>query len=72
MIELCQMSLCTGCGACYNACPHNSIEMVPSIGEGFLYPRINQASCISCGVCVKSCPILTPPSKSDVPEVCAA
>ena len=72
MIKLCQRDLCTGCGACFNACPHDSIKMIPSSGEGFLYPILNHSTCVNCGLCSKVCPILTHPTKNDVPDVYAA
>ena len=46
---------CTGCGACYAACPVKCIEMVKDT-EGFLYPQSSDA-CIHCGKCEKVCPI---------------
>lgn len=39
---------CTGCAACSDACPVDSISMVPD-AEGFVYPSINGASCLACG-----------------------
>ena len=49
---------CFGCGACYNICPKNAIEMKDTIEEGFLYPSVNKASCVECGLCVKACPAI--------------
>ncbi len=46
---------CTGCGACYNVCPVNAIDM-KSNKEGFKYPVINKKKCINCGACKKICP----------------
>ena len=48
--------LCTGCGACVNACPHDAILMNPD-PEGFLQPRINKEKCIGCGKCKRICPL---------------
>ncbi|MEE1289668.1 MAG: polysaccharide pyruvyl transferase family protein, partial [Spirochaetota bacterium] len=47
---------CTGCGACYNICPKNAIEMKLN-HEGFWAPFINEKKCIDCGICSKTCPI---------------
>lgn len=48
--------LCTGCGACYNICPHNCISMTEN-EEGFLYPEINAQKCVDCGLCNGACPL---------------
>ena len=45
---------CTGCTACYNACPHAAIQMVED-GEGFKFPQIAEAKCVKCGLCQKVC-----------------
>ena len=45
---------CTGCGACYNVCPKNAIEMKLDDG-GFWVPYLNEESCVDCGKCVKVC-----------------
>lgn len=47
--------MCTGCSACYAACPVNCITMQQD-AEGFLYPVASDA-CIHCGKCEKVCPI---------------
>lgn len=57
--RLCDRQDCTGCGACYNICPHGAIEMQENF-EGFLYPIVNNEKCISCGLCTKSCPQIEP------------
>lgn len=59
MIELCHKEDCTGCGACFNVCPHHSIIMQES-DEGFLYPHIDTDGCVECGLCRRVCPIITP------------
>lgn len=48
---------CTGCGACYNICPRDAIQMVPD-PLGFLQPEIDTSRCISCCICEKTCPVL--------------
>ena len=64
---------CTGCMACYNACPKQAIDIVED-NEGFLQPQINTRKCIDCKLCEKSCPILSPleSRKSDKPKAYAA
>ena len=52
---------CTGCLACYNICPANSITLITN-SEGFIYPKKNLTSCVNCGLCEKTCPIITPHS----------
>lgn len=50
---------CTGCAACYSACPKQCIVM-QSDNEGFLYPTADSSICINCGLCEKVCPIVNP------------
>ena len=49
-------SLCTGCLACYNACPVNAIEK-KNDENGFICPEINKEKCISCNKCKEVCPV---------------
>lgn len=46
---------CSGCGACAAVCPASAIRMEPD-GEGFRYPRIEEALCARCGRCAEICP----------------
>lgn len=47
---------CTGCMACYNACPNGAITIEENL-EGFLFPKINEKLCINCNLCDRVCPI---------------
>lgn len=62
MITLCKYEDCTGCGACYNACPKEAICM-REVDNGFIHPVIDHDKCIECKLCIKSCPVLTPVEK---------
>ena len=57
MLEL-SSELCTGCGACMNACPKNAIQMSKN-NEGFFYPVVGK-DCINCNLCNQVCPVYTP------------
>lgn len=57
MISVKDKSLCTGCFACKNICPKNSIDMRID-DEGFLYPAVDGRTCINCSVCEKICPVI--------------
>lgn len=59
MIEISDKRNCTGCGACCNICPRESISMIYDY-EGFLYPVVSKEYCIECGLCEMSCPQLKP------------
>lgn len=47
---------CTGCWACYNACPADCIRMSPSGRGGHIRPFVDAGRCIGCGLCLKACP----------------
>ena len=65
-ITLIDNTKCTGCGACYNKCPVNAIEMKLD-SEGFFFPVINE-TCIDCGQCYNVCPVVKPVDKNKEPE----
>jgi len=50
MTMIVKQELCTGCGACVNACPNGAILL----NEGFAL--IDQAKCSSCQICARVCP----------------
>lgn len=54
MIKLRDRELCTGCGACVNACPKSCIAMRED-NEGFFVPVIDDGMCIECGQCQRAC-----------------
>lgn len=63
--------LCTGCSACYAACPVKCIRMELD-EEGFLYP-VKSDNCIDCGLCERICPIKNPLKVLDFEQsACAA
>lgn len=65
-------SNCTGCFACYNACPDGSIKMKLS-AQGFYRPEIASGSCSNCGICSAKCPALggipAAPTNRDTGEI---
>lgn len=71
MIHITHLKNCCGCSACASVCPKSCI-MMQADGEGFLYPKVDQALCINCGLCEKVCPVLHPPLLPAVPAVYAA
>ena len=44
------MELCTGCGACVEACPVEAI----SIQDGKAHVDVDE--CVECGACLDECP----------------
>ena len=57
---------CYGCGACFQICPVQAIEMVQD-SAGFLYPKIKKEKCVSCGLCQRVC-IAENPLNYNVPK----
>ncbi len=62
---------CTGCGACYNACPTGAISMLKD-NEGFKYPQIDNNKCINCHACENACPADVITVDNDLPKAYAA
>lgn len=62
MAKINNMQNCTGCGACFNICPHSAIQMIED-ERGFLKPFIDDTKCVKCGLCEKTCPVLHYESK---------
>lgn len=65
MIDFINKLDCTGCFACYSACPQQAIKMQED-KEGFLFPEIDEGKCINCGICQKVCPIIKEKQTHDV------
>ena len=73
MDSVIEKSRCTGCHACFNACPAGAIRMEED-KEGFLFPVIDAQACVDCGLCRMSCPVLHPPEllRGESTYACAA
>lgn len=56
LFPICDENLCTGCGACANACQVLCIQMTED-KYGELHPSVDQSKCIKCGACKRACPI---------------
>lgn len=55
-IDIIDKRKCSGCMACYNACPKKAIQIEEK--DGFSYPKIQKETCINCGLCKRVCPVL--------------
>jgi pyruvate formate lyase activating enzyme len=47
-------SKCTGCGACFSACPKNAVSLKIEDGKGWAVT--DRTRCVNCGKCVGACP----------------
>ena len=66
MIVKTDKTRCSGCSACFAACPVGCITMRPD-AEGFLYPVVDQEKCIGCGKCDRVCPVTEPSTAEAAP-----
>lgn len=57
MEQVCDYSICTGCGVCSSVCPKACISFVEG-KKGHLYPKIDPKKCIDCKKCQRTCPAL--------------
>ncbi|MDY0236844.1 MAG: polysaccharide pyruvyl transferase family protein [Gudongella sp.] len=62
---------CSGCYACFNACPSEAITMVLD-DEGFCVSRVDPGICVSCGICTEVCPQINSESGNDAAPMCYA
>lgn len=59
------ISSCTGCGCCVNACTNGSLVM-DTDKDGFIMPVCNTSKCTDCGSCSAVCPVLSYKSANNV------
>lgn len=67
---ICDLNLCTGCGACENICPKQCIQLDED-AFGVVYPVIDLTACIQCDLCKRVCPQISK-VKSNAPQTCYA
>lgn len=67
--ESIDMKNCMGCGACFNICPVNAIDLIPD-EYGYYKAKLDIEKCINCGKCSSVCPAKELPENhnSDTPE----
>lgn len=71
-MEIADLSMCSGCGACASKCPRNAIVLKED-KFGRRIPAVDEEKCISCEICVSTCPInrdFFKPQSS--PDICYA
>ncbi len=62
---------CTGCSACFNACPVDAISIIKD-DIGFNCRSVDFDKCINCGKCVKVCPVIETKYKNNENPDCYA
>lgn len=60
MNKICDVNLCTACGACENICPKKCVVRKRE-SSGFEYLQPDTKTCIDCGKCLKVCPNVVEP-----------
>lgn len=64
--SVCDTDICTGCGACCNACSSLAISMrYDTDDDGSLRPLVDENRCSECGQCRTICPALHPPKNNN-------
>lgn len=69
--DIIERKMCTGCGACLNACPKKCISMRED-EDGFLFPIKDIDKCVGCGKCLKVCPVNAKKPTDNKPRCYAA
>lgn len=59
-IIICPPDQCTGCYACSNVCPKQSVSLIPFGPLGYVIPNVNENECIECGLCKEVCQVNHP------------
>lgn len=55
LLDICDKSKCTACGACINICPKKCIRYVRD-DDRVKYAQRETEKCIECNLCMKTCP----------------
>lgn len=63
-------SKCSNCGACYNICPVQAINVATD--DLFYQVKVDAEKCIECGLCKKVCSVNTPQKKQNLFNAYAA